>query len=95
VGIRGELKSALELTTARAGTEATIEERASPIDDDFGGIKIVFGAEAIASRASTIGRIEAEGARLEDGNREATVWARKFFGVDVFLAANDSHGDEA
>ena len=45
--------------------------------------------------ASAIGRIEAEGARLELRNGNAAIRAGELFGIDVLFAADDDDGDEA
>ncbi len=95
MGVRTEFQRALEDRGARAWAEAAIEERASPIDDDLGGIEIVFRAQAIARGASAVGRIEAERARLELRNGDAAIGAGEFFRKSVFLAADDGDGDEA
>jgi hypothetical protein len=42
MGVSAEFEGALEDCRAGAGSEATVEERPSPIDDDFGGIEVVF-----------------------------------------------------
>ena len=94
VRIGGELQRALEHRGAGAGAEAAVEERARPVGDDSGGIEIVFRTETVAGRAGAVGRIEAEGARLELRNGDAAVRAGQLFGEDVVSAANDGDRDE-
>ncbi len=53
--VSAEFERALEDCRAGAGPEAAIEERAGPIGDDFGGIEIVFGAQAVAGGARAVG----------------------------------------
>ena len=85
---------ALQIGRAGTGAEAAFEQRLGPIHDHFGGIEIVFRAEAVAFGASAVGRIEAEGARLELRNGNAAIGAGEFFGIDVLFAADDDDGDE-
>ncbi len=54
-----------------------------------------WATEAVARGACAVGRIEAEGARLELRNGDATIGTRELFGKSVFLAADDGDGDEA
>jgi len=56
VGVGAELQGALENRGGRARAEAAIKKRAAPIIDDPGRIEIILRTEAIASRASAIGR---------------------------------------
>src|SRR6202030_2551184 len=78
-----------------ARTEAAVEERTSPVRDDARRIEIIFGAEAIARGTRAVGRIEAEGARLELRDGDAAVGAGQLFGEDAILAADNGDGDEA
>ena len=95
VGRRGQAHGALQVCGTGAGAKAAFEKRLGPIHDHFRGIEIVFRAEAVTFGARAVGRIEAEGARLELRNGNAAVGAREFFGIDVLLAADDDDGDEA
>src|SRR5689334_17116935 len=62
---------------------------------NLGGIEIVLGAEAVASRTCTVGRIETKRARLKNRYADAAIGAREFFGKNVFLPADDGDRDEA
>src|SRR5579884_4309731 len=94
VGVGGELESALEDGGAGARTEAAVEKRARPVGDDFRGVEIVFRPEAVAGRTGAVGRIEAEGARLELRHADAAIGTSEFFGKDVLAARHDGDGDE-
>ncbi len=95
MGVSAEFERALEDRRAGARTKAAVEEWASPVRDDFGWIEIVFRAETVARRASAVGRIEAEGARLELRDRNSAIGAGKLFGKSMFFAPDDGDGDEA
>src|SRR5216683_6651693 len=95
VSVGAEFERALENRGAGARAEAAIEERAGPIDDDPGRIEIVFRAETVASGARAVGRIEAEGTRLELRNGDAAIGAGELFGKRVLFAADDGDSDEA
>src|SRR5260370_24003678 len=94
VGGGAEFQRAFENRGAGTSSEAAIEERAAPITDDPRRIEIVFGTEAVARGACAVGRIEAEGARLELRNGDATIGTRELFGKSVFLAADDGDSNE-
>ncbi len=95
MGVGAKLDGPFEKRGAGAGAEATVEERTRPVDDDAGGIEIIFGAETVAGGACAVRRIEAEGARLELRDGNAAIGTGEFFGEDVVLAADDGNGDEA
>lgn len=95
VGIGAEFESAFQNGGAGTGTKAAVEQGTRPIDNDFGWIEIVLGTEAVAFRACAVGRIEAEGARLELRNGKATIGAGELLGEGVLAAADDGDGDEA
>jgi hypothetical protein len=50
----GNSQRALQIRRAGAGTKASFEKRLGPINDDFGGIEIVFGAQAVAFRTCAV-----------------------------------------
>ena len=54
VGVGGKFERALQNCGRGAGAEAAIEKRAAEIVENFGGIEIVFRAEAVAGRASAV-----------------------------------------
>ena len=91
---RSQLQVAPQEHGARAGTEPAFEERPRPVDNHFRGIEIVFRAEAVARRARSIGRIEAERARLELRHGNAAFAAGHFFGEDLLGPADHHDGDE-
>src|ERR1700691_3011129 len=83
VGRSGQSHGALQVRGTRTGAEAAFKQRLSPIDDYFGRIEIVFRAEPVALRASSVRRIETERTRLELRNRNPAIGTGEFFGVDV------------
>ena len=93
--ISAEFERAFQNRGAGTRTEAAIKERARPIGDDFCGIEIVFGTEAVAFRAGAIRRIETEGTGLKLRNGKAAIGASQFFRKGVFAAADNSNSDEA
>src|SRR5580698_3169273 len=94
VGRSGQSHGALQVGGTRTGAEAAFKQRLGPIDDDLGGIEIVFRAEPVALLASAVGRIETERTRLELRNRNPAIGTGKFFGVDVLFAAHADNGDQ-
>src|SRR5580692_6544857 len=95
IGVGGQLERALEYRRAGAGTQPPVKERAGPVRDDSGRIEIVFGAQAVASWACAVRRIEAERARLELRNGNAAVRASELFREDMLFAADDRDRNEA
>ena len=95
VGRRGDAQRALQIGGTGAGAEAAFEQRLGPIHDHFRRIEIVFRAEAVAFGACAVGRIEAEGTRLELRNRNAAIGAGELLGIDVLFAADHRDRDEA
>ena len=94
VSVGGQLQRALEHRGAGAGSQAAIEQRPRPVDDDARRIEIVFRAETVASGTRAVRRIEAEGARFQYGNGDAAIRAGQLLGKNVVLAAHDRDRDQ-
>jgi len=92
---RAQLQIAFQEHGTRTGTKSAFEKRPRPIDNDFRRIEIVFRAEAVARRARSIGRIEAERARLELRHGNAALAAGHFFREDLLRPAHYDDGDES
>ena len=86
---------ALQICRARGGAKPPFEQRLRPIDNHLRRIEIVFRAETVAFRAGAVRRIETERTRLKLRNRNSTIRARQFFGIDVLFPAHHRDGDEA
>src|ERR1051326_1392162 len=75
VSVSGQLQRALQYSGRRSRSKSSVEERASPIRNHFRWIEIIFRTEAIASGASAVRRVEAEGTRLKLRNADAAIGA--------------------
>src|SRR5262249_25299725 len=64
VGVGCEFQRALENCGSGARAETTVEKWTTEVVKNLAWIEIVLGAEAVAGRACSIRRIEAEGTRL-------------------------------
>ena len=68
-----------KLAEPEPGPRPPSNKRPRPIHDHLGGIEIVFRAQAIAGGARAVGRIEAEGARLELRARRCRIRCKPAF----------------
>ena len=75
VAVRGQLDQFEEVLRGRPRPQSAIQQRLVPVGDDFGGVEVVQGAQAVALRAGAEGGVEAEAARLQPGHVEAAVGA--------------------
>ena len=90
-----QLERAFQVRRAGTWPQASFKQRPRPVRNHLGRVEIVFRAEAVARRASAVGRVEAERPRLELRHRDAAIGAGQFLRIHLLGAADHRHGHQA
>ncbi len=91
VGGCGAFQHAPQKARGASRAQRPLQQRPGAVHDHLGRIELVARPESFAFRTGAVGRIEAEAARLERGERKAAVGAGQPFGEHLLGTANDGH----